>query len=109
MISADLMIDKINSTSSMRTGSKICLYPSTTSIAVSTSSAPQTQKYCALLSCPEYSSLAASCIVEVLAQFKIGLHPTILVDSKYTSGKMNIHTRSTKCQYSPATSTSCAS
>ncbi len=32
MISADLMIDKTSSSSSMCTGSKICLYPSTTSI-----------------------------------------------------------------------------
>src|SRR5580693_3333494 len=70
MISADLMIDRISSTSSMRTGSKICLYPSTTSIAVSTSSAPHTQKYCALLSCPEYSSVAVSCIEFVLTQSK---------------------------------------
>src|SRR5581483_812705 len=30
----------------------------------------------------------------------------ILVDIKYTSGKINIQTRSTKCQYSPLVSTS---
>ena len=48
-----------SSTSSMRTGSNICLYPSTTSIAVRTSSAPHTQKYCPLLS----SCVATSCIV----------------------------------------------
>ena len=32
----------------------------------------------------------------------LALNPDqILVDIKYTSGKMNIHTRSTKCQYEP--------
>src|SRR5271169_6525366 len=59
MISADLMIDRISSTSSMRSGAKTCLYPSTTSIAVSTNNAPHTQKYCPLLS----SCAATSCIV----------------------------------------------
>src|SRR5579872_2353898 len=58
MISADLMIDRIRSTSIIRTGSKICLYPSTTSIPVRTSSAPHTQKYCPLLS----SCAVVSCI-----------------------------------------------
>src|SRR5450631_3914228 len=63
MISADLIIDRTKSTSSIRTGENTCLYPSTTSIAVSTSSAPQTQKYCPLLS----SCVAASCIEFILA------------------------------------------
>src|ERR1700730_8894121 len=65
MMSADLMIDRTSSTSSMCTGSKICLYPSTTSTAVSTSNAPQTQKYCPLLSSCA-ACVATSCMSEVL-------------------------------------------
>src|SRR5689334_15831970 len=60
IISADLMIDSSSRTSSIRTGENTCLYPSTTSIAVSTSRAPQTQKYCPLAS----SCFATSCIRE---------------------------------------------
>src|SRR5437660_11188284 len=61
MISADLITDNSSSTSSIRTGENICLYPKTTSMAVSTSSAAQTQKYCPLVSC-----VAVSCIVRIL-------------------------------------------
>src|SRR5579859_6926579 len=48
------------------------------------------------------------CSCEILGLRNPGIYE-ILVDIKYTSGKMNIHTRSTKCQYNPETSTSCAS
>src|SRR6476660_5221992 len=106
------MTDNNSKASSMRTGENTCLYPNTTSMAVSTSSAAQTQKYCALLS----SCFATSCIVDALDPLCTSVPSVVravryetLVDIKYTSGKMNIHTRSTKCQYSPQTSTSCAS
>src|ERR1700730_7067826 len=63
MMSADLITERISSTSSIRNASKICLYPSQTSTAVRTSSAPHTQKYWALLS----SCVVASCMFRVLA------------------------------------------
>src|ERR1700676_1556988 len=69
MISADLINDKISSTSSIRTEANTCLYPSTTSIAVSTSNAPHTQKYWPLLSSCVAACVATSCMAEVLAQF----------------------------------------
>src|ERR1700722_6124565 len=59
MISADLITERSSRTSSMRTGWNTWREASTTSIAVSTSSAPHTQKYCPLLS----SCVAASCVI----------------------------------------------
>src|SRR5271163_2981954 len=69
MISADLITDSTSSTSSMRTGSKICRYPSQTSTAVRTSNAPHTQKYWPLPS----SCFATSCIV-FSPQLDLGRH-----------------------------------
>src|SRR5246127_1037520 len=58
-MSADLMTDKISSTSSICTADIIrLLYPSQTSMAVRARSPPQTQKYCPLLS----SCFATSCM-----------------------------------------------
>src|SRR5437588_3993049 len=114
MIRADLITDNSSRASSMRRGEKTCLYPRTTSIAVRTSRAPHTQKYCPLVS----SCFATSCIFgssrSVIPEADVVCPPKdfcnasgyeILVDIRYTNGKMNIHTRSTKCQYKPQTST----
>src|ERR1022692_4059500 len=60
MISADLMIERIIRASSICSGSKTRLYASTTSTAVRSSSAPQTQKYCPL---PSSCVAAAVCIM----------------------------------------------
>ena len=102
-------------------------------MAVRTSSAPQTQKYCPLLSscvtavsCSYRPSAAKAAFVsahygttEVVpfpfsAAARVNFVPVVstyetLVDIKYTRGKINIQTKSTKCQYKPQTSTSCAS
>src|ERR1700722_7495681 len=59
MIRADLITERGSRTSSMRNGSNTWGWASTTSIAVRTSSAPHTQKYCPLLS----SCVAASCVI----------------------------------------------
>src|SRR5215469_7324187 len=64
MMSADLMTDSNSSASSMRTAEKTCLYPSTTSMAVKISNAPQTHKYCVLL---------PSCVVATLCISSLSL------------------------------------
>src|SRR5579864_5963660 len=87
MISADLITDNSSNTSSIRTGENTCLYPNTTSMAVSTSSAAQTQKYCPLVSC-----VAVSCISGSLNQARIGC-PILL--SRFLRKRVGILTSQT--------------